>query len=154
MTKKIFYSITFISSFAVISAIIIISAFLHIYSRESAKEKLINEGNIIASAVEMNGEKYLEKTDFGNIRVTWIDSQGYVIFDTVKNPEHLGNHIDRLEVTEALENGEGIFLRYSDTVMQTTLNYAKKLSDESIIRVSALHNSFAGQISKLINPMI
>ena len=39
----------------------------------------------------------------------------------------LENHKDRIEVKEALENGEGYSKRYSDTIKANLIYYATKL---------------------------
>ena len=134
MTNKIMKSIMLVSGAAVLITIILVTMLMNSYSREKTAEGLKQDAVMIASAVEMNGGRYLNETEFGDItRVTWISQSGKVIFDSLEDPESLDDHSDRKEVRDAVENGEGISSRYSDTILHTTINYALRLSDGSVI---------------------
>ncbi|HOO06132.1 MAG TPA: ATP-binding protein [Ruminococcus sp.] len=154
MTRKIFLSITLISVAAVAMTIALITGLLSRSYRTHVKEQLRDEGIIIASGVEMNGGKFLDSTDFGDLRVTWISSGGRVIFDTDKDPTAMDSHSQREEVKEAFSSGEGSAVRYSDTIRTTSLNYAKKLADGSVIRVSTDHFSFINGLASVLQPLM
>ena len=47
-----------------------------------------------------------------NTRVTWIDGNGEVLYDSGQDDPELENHADRPEVKEAFKTGEG---RISDS---------------------------------------
>lgn len=131
------------------------TAVLYERSSEIAASEVKTNAKLIASAVEKSGGDYLERTDFGrNIRVTWIDKGGYVIYDTDEDPDSLENHSDREEISKAFESGEGSSSRYSSTIMQKTVNHAVRLSDGSVIRVSGVHTSLTAELVKTINPML
>ena len=61
---------------------------------------------------------------------------GTVLADTSADPQELENHKERSEIQDANTSGEGKSSRYSKTLMQKTLYYAKKLDDGTILRVS------------------
>lgn len=76
-------------------------------------------------------------------RVTIINENGIVIGESKKPSEALDNHIDRPEVKKALNTGEGISIRYSDTEKTNMLYYAAKypLGDNYyIIRLATQFN--------------
>ena len=150
MTKKIFFSILTISGIVVLTAFILIIWVMYSVSSSKAESDLKTEGGIIASAVEMNGGRYLDNTSFRDLRVTWISAGGRVIFDSQQDPRHMDDHSDRIEVAQAFESGEGSSSRYSSTAMETTINYARKISDGSVIRVSSIHDSLTAVILKQI----
>lgn len=75
-------------------------------------------------------------SDVEDLRVTWIDSDGTVLFDNDNSAVQLENHSDRPEVRDALENGEGESVRKSDTMDMNTYYYAVLLEDGTILRVS------------------
>ena len=155
LTKKIFIGIITICAISVIAAIMLVTALMYDKSVESAEKEVKNHTLIISSAVERLGEDFLESSDFGDdIRVTWIDQRGQVVFDTEEAPEALENHSDRKEISEAFEKGEGSSSRYSKTIMQKTINYAVRLKDHSVIRVSSVHISLEAQLLKVLNPML
>ena len=154
MTKKIFVSILSISCIAVAAAIVLLTLLNYTATTDSAADDLREDCIMIASAVEMNGGRYLDETDFGDLRVTWITRGGRVIFDSAKDPTSLDDHSGREEVAEAIKSGEGRSKRYSDTLMTTTLNHAHKLSDGSVIRVSDAQKSFPAQLLKSLQPLL
>ena len=122
---------------------------MHRYYSDLAETELENSGDLIASAVEYIGDEYLDNTDLSEFRVTWIDSSGNVLFDSEEDASKLENHADRSEVIEAMEKGRGKSSRYSSTHMRTTINYAIKLSDGSIIRVSDDHVSYLARLASM-----
>lgn len=154
MTKKIFLGIMYVAVIAVTAAILLLTWFSYKSVTGDAAEELSYSCAMIASAVEMNGGRYLDHTSFGDLRVTWISKSGRVIFDSEKDPASLGDHSDRKEVAEAMESGDGDSERYSDTLMTTALNHAHKLSDGSVIRVSREQESFAALLLKNVQPLL
>ncbi|WP_455530579.1 ATP-binding protein [Ruminococcus sp.] len=155
MTKKIFLSIITICTITMLAAIFLVTAVLYSRSAEIAAAEVMTDAKLIASAVEQSGGDYLERTDFGrNIRVTWIDRDGKVVYDTDEDPDSLENHSDREEISKAFESGEGSSSRYSSTIMQKTVNHAVRLKDGSVIRVSGVHTTLTAELVKTINPML
>ncbi|MCQ2469826.1 MAG: ATP-binding protein [Ruminococcus sp.] len=155
MTSRITKSIILISSIAILLTMLLTTMMGNSYSKERTTSGLMQEARLIASSVEMNGIDYLEKTDFGKkSRVTWIADDGSVLFDSTQDEEQLENHSDREEFREAVENGEGSAVRYSGTLMHSTLNYAVRLDDGSVIRVSGMHMSLLAQMMNLTGTMV
>lgn len=80
--------------------------------------------------MENGGTAYLERLPAERFRLTWIASDGRVLYDTqVTDVASMENHAGRQEVQEALENGSGESSRYSDTLLQQTLYVARRLTD-------------------------
>ena len=153
MTKKIFLSIITVSFLAVTAAIFLLTGVSYRYAADTSAEHLRQSCTMIASAVEQSGGRYLDETDFGELRVTWISAKGRVIFDSQHDPVQLDDHSDRQEVGEAMRSGEGSSARYSDTLMTRTVNHARRLSDGSVIRVSAEQRSFPALLLKNLQPL-
>lgn len=78
----------------------------------------------------------LEHLSSGNLRITWIDADGKVLFDNDTNITGLSNHLDRPEIQLALEKGEGESTRQSDTMKMNTFYYALLLENGTVLRVS------------------
>ena len=154
MTKKIFLSIITVSFIAVTAAIILLTGFSYRQSAEEAAKNVRSSCAMIASAIEMNGGKYLDETEFSGVRVTWISKSGRVIFDSSEDPGSLDDHSDRQEVEEAMRSGEGDSRRYSDTLMTRTLNHAMRLSDGSVIRVSEAQRSLPAMLLKNMQTLL
>ena len=137
MTGKIFKSIFIVAGAVLLASIVIIMGCLYEYFSNIQKNQLADELDIAASAVQLDGIEYLKTIDSDTYRITWIQADGKVIYDTRAGADSMSNHSDRKEVKEALESGEGSGSRYSDTLMEKTSYYAKLLDDGSVLRISA-----------------
>lgn len=101
------------------------------------------EADYIKAAIELLGTDYLKEMDDvqKNTRVTMIDQQGDIIYDSKQDDVTMQNHKDRPEVMEALKYGTGKDIRESNTVGKEMFYYAIKMEDGNILRVSKLVNS-------------
>ena len=108
MTKCIFRSV-FLAAFAVfIACLVLVMGALYSYFSARQESQLAIEAKLAAAGVESGGEAYLE--NFGRqdgLRLTWIDSDGTVLYDTNADASSMENHADREEVAQALQTGSG-----------------------------------------------
>lgn len=70
-------------------------------------------------------EDFYEET---NIRLTFIDSKGYVLYDSKKDVALMDNHLNRPEISEIEENST--YIRYSNSINQNMLYSSFKLEEE------------------------
>ena len=70
------------------------------------------------------------------LRVTIIDARGVVTYDNRVDTAQMGNHMNRPEIRQAMENGEGREVRQSQTLESSTFYYAMRLEDGSVLRVA------------------
>lgn len=75
-------------------------------------------------------------TDLDELRVTWIDADGTVLYDNDATAEKLANHADRPEIKEAFQMGSGESVRTSDTLNMNTFYYAILLKNKTVLRVA------------------
>lgn len=136
MTRKIFNSIIIVAGMILLVSVIIFMGCLYGYFESVRESGLKDELELSMIAVEDNGVSYLEKINSDRYRITWIASDGTVIYDTVNDNEKKENHLERAEVRSALETGEGQSNRYSDTLLEKTMYYAKRMKDGSVLRIS------------------
>ncbi len=88
-----------------------------------------------------------------SLRITWIGTDGRVLFDNDFAAARLGNHADRQEVKAAYKTGEGQAVRYSSTLNKDTFYYALRLADGTILRLAAEYES-VGRIIISVIPII
>lgn len=74
--------------------------------------------------------------DIDDLRITWIDTDGTVLYDNDTDAGSMENHAERPEVKAALEDGAGECVRNSDTMNMNTFYYAQRLEDGTVLRVS------------------
>ena len=70
-----------------------------------------------------------------NLRITVINKDGSVAYDSDVDASKLSSHLDRPEVQEALKKGTGEDERRSDTLSESVFYYALKMDNGQILRV-------------------
>lgn len=94
------------------------------------------------------------QTKFENLRITLLDENGNVIYDSDVNAEELDNHAKRPEISAAYEDGEAYAIRKSDTLAQNTFYYAILLDNGGVLRVAkearSIFSVFASSVPSLI----
>ena len=154
MTHRIFRSILFAATAVMLLALAVIFGVMYEYSSGIQKRQLSDELGLAASAVTMSGRGYLESLGQSDSRLTWIASDGSVIYDTKSDSRSLENHSDREEFKEAISTGYGECSRYSSTLTETTDYIAKKLEDGSVLRISESRASVLALALGMLHPMI
>ncbi len=89
-----------------------------------------------AYASEPRKADRLNSLSSGNLRITWIDGDGTVLFDNDTDAAELSNHMDRPEIRQAFSSGEGESTRRSDTMNMNTFYFALLLENGTVLRVS------------------
>ncbi len=109
----------------------------------SMREKVKNEAAYVAAAVELNGGEYFSKLrgTGDSSRITFVASDGTVIYDSEKDAKEMENHLDRPEIVRALQTGQGETQRLSETLGEITFYHAVRLSDGSVVRVAVAVDS-------------
>ena len=87
-------------------------------------------------------------------RVTYLDTDGTVLYDSEVNASRLESHAGREEFQQARENGEAFTARSSATLGQTSLYYAKRLADGRVIRVSGSQRGMLRQVRDLLGYLL
>ena len=136
MTSKIFKSILSVAIAVLMASLVIITGVLYQYFGSMQESQLKDELRLAASATEQLGESYLEHLDSDRYRLTWIRSDGTVIFDSHADAASMENHADREEIKEALVSGTGSSVRQSSTLTEQTIYEATRLNDGSVLRIS------------------
>ncbi len=153
MNKKIFRSSFFTSFLVLACAIVLIMGILFDFFEKQLQTELSNEAGYLAHAVENEGIDFFNGFDNGN-RVTLIDENGSVVFDSRTETDGLDNHAQREEIVQAMKTGRGMSVRYSKTLTEKTVYYALRLSDNSILRVSTNQYTVVSILLSLVQPLL
>ena len=154
MTKKIFRSILLIAGAVLLASLVIIMGCLYEYFGGVQEQQLQDELGLAAIMVEDGGETGLQRVDTRRYRLTWIDTDGTVLYDTDADAESLENHGERDEVQQAMENGTGESVRYSTTFLEKTMYCAKRLSDGTVLRISRSHATVGVLLLGMLQPIL
>jgi len=154
VTKKIFKSIMTVCTVVLILGLAFVMGILYRYFGKQISTELEKEAFYAAQGVESSGMEYLEKLDGKNSRITLIDQDGSVLYDSQAEASSMENHKDREEVKEAAETGKGKAVRTSETLSEKTIYYALRLEDGKILRVSSTQYSVLALVYQLIVPVL
>lgn len=136
MKQKINLRLIFIAVIAVVfTAVSTVLVSYNLFQKQ-VKKDLKKEALLIQSVGIEHLTLNEEFRDNKEIRVTWIDQDGTVLFDNDANAQVLENHRNRPEVVEAIEKGEGSSVRKSDTMNMKNYYYALQLPDHTILRIA------------------
>ena len=136
MTKRIFRAICLVMVLAIVASLLVTMSVMYHYFTVHQQDQLRTQIELAAQGVKTQGEAYFDGLQTEHCRITWIDSDGKVLFDTQTDHVQMENHLQREEVFEALQIGYGESTRYSDTLLMRSLYAASKLEDGTVIRVS------------------
>ena len=136
MTSKIFKSILSAAVAVLLATLLVITGVLYQYFGGIQQSQLKDELSLAANATEKLGEDYLENLSSDRYRLTWVASDGTVLFDSRADANTMENHADREEIHEALVSGTGNSSRKSTTLLEQTLYEATRLEDGSVLRIS------------------
>ena len=132
---------------------IIIGALYENYSLDQKKEMKV-QLSLAAQGVEHEGMRYFDGFSLESNRITWINDDGSVLYDNETAADSMDNHLDRLEIWQALRNGYGESARYSSTLMQRQLYFAQQLSDGTVIRISGSQRTILSLLIMMFQPIL
>ncbi len=148
--------VLFIAVIAVTSCVSYI--YLNNVYLKRTEQSLISEAKVLAR-LALEGEDMKETAatveELQGIRVTLIDYRGTVLYDTEANASELGNHLDRPEIQQALQNGQGVNIRQSETIGKELMYVAISMPQiERIIRLSIPLEGIAAYSKELLTPLV
>ena len=149
MTKKIFSGTIMVALIIMICCVGLIMGVMYDYLGTQIYLDLENQSQLVQEGMKLSGQEYLDimknNPDL-TVRVTLIDANGDVLYDTHADETMMENHVDREEIQEAILDGEGRAVRESETMASETRYYALRLDNGQILRVSTDHYSQLGLI--------
>jgi len=162
--SRIFLIIFFSLFLSVIATYFITERDLRRGIEDQLVSELEKEANLIVENIgNVSNFRSLEDSDAAadnlgsiiNSRVTLITNQGEVVGDsslTIQEISLLDNHLNRLEVLEALKNKRGWSSRYSNTLEANLLYFAvldENIDEPNVIRVAVPLSSLDSALSSL-----
>ena len=142
MRKRIQRSMVMVLAVTLLLSYIILTLLIYNRNLSTLESEVRQEAKYIQAAINISGSQYMEEMDGvdWSTRVTQIDENGDVLYDTRRDGSTLENHSGRKEVREALATG--------DTVGQEMYYYALLLDDGTVLRAS---KSMDGLIRTALN---
>ncbi len=154
MTKKIFRSICLVALAVLIASVVLIMGVLYGYFTDMQHDQLRMQTELAAQGVNHEGTAYFDQLSARDYRITLIEPDGRVIYDSEADSGEMENHLEREEVQEALDSGYGESERYSSTLMEKSLYSAMVLDDGSILRMSVSQSGILTLLLGMLQPII
>lgn len=152
-SMEVILVVTLLLSYGILTAVVYYQT-LNILENEVKQET-----EYIRTAVSMSGSDYLEHLEEldavdRDTRVTWIDADGNVVYDSKEDEATFENHANRPEVKAANRVGTGEDIRKSGTLGQQMYYYAVSMEDGTVLRLSTTTNSMAATALNMLPVMI
>lgn len=142
MKRKINQSLVGIAIAAIsITLLGVVSIYYHLFVSQVEKDLRILAETIVDAGVLDKEMPERINLDSQNVRMTWIDMDGVVLYDNWAEASSMENHLLRPEVQQALLEGEGESVRNSDTLQMNTYYFAFRIDDGTVFRVATKANS-------------
>lgn len=154
MTGKIFRAILTVALIVLVISLLTVTGFLYDYFGTIQEKELRDQLNFAAVGTESLGISFLEKLRGENYRLTLIQEDGTVLFDTDADPQTMENHRDREEIQQAFWGGTSRSSRYSSTLTEKTTYEAVRLTDGTVLRISVSHYTSWLLLLGMIQPVL
>lgn len=153
MTRKIFQSIITVVISVLLLSLALITGVLYEHFESAMLNQMRTTASFVAQGVKQDGMVYFDNLPNSECRVTWIDSDGTVLYDNRKDAGTMENHAGREEVQEALKNTSGTSIRKSSTLSEHTLYYAQRLEDGTVLRLAMSQSSVWFLLGGMLSPV-
>ena len=154
MTSKIFRSTVLVAVIVLLCSLGVVMGVLYSHFTQVQVEQLRDELSLAVTGTEQYGNAFLENVEADRFRVTWIDTDGTVLFDTQVDQTTMENHADREEIQEAFSIGSGGAVRTSSTLTEQTFYEAQRMADGTVLRISTNQESAWALMIGMLWPVI
>lgn len=149
MTGKIIRSLFCLALLVLAAGACLFSGILYGYYEKQSFASLSQEAQQLQQSLEYISPDQIRSAD----RITLIDSDGTVLYDSVAKASGMENHLSREEVSQALREGSGRSSHYSSTVLRKNLYYALRLKDGTVLRLSREQSSLGAMLLNMAWPI-
>ncbi len=156
LSNRVFATI-FVIAMVIIAAFTAVgTAFIQSRLADLTRSELANQLDVVSAALDGSDDEIamLRHLKLENARVTLVDTDGTVLYDSDESPAMLPNHKNRPEVKQALETGSGSSERSSSTLGEVMLYEAKQLEDGRVVRLAQAQSGFLSVLFSVIGPII
>lgn len=153
MTKRIFRSICLVALTVFVASVFLIMGLLYEYFSDAMQAQLKMQTDLAAQGVTNEGIAYFHDLKVTNYRISLIDMNGNVLYDSASDIAKMENHLEREEIQQAIIKGYGESRRYSATLTERSLYCAQKLDDGTILRLSISQRSIFTLLLGMVQPV-
>ncbi len=152
MAKRIFRAICLVAALVLICTATVLTAVLYANFENQAVQSLRKDVSYFALALQNEGLGYFDRLSSPD-RITLVEADGTVIYDSAADQAAMENHLDRKEIQDALASGHGVEKRRSSTLAEETIYVAQRLEDGRILRVATTQRSVWALLLAVLQPV-
>lgn len=153
MTKRIFRSVFLASASVLLASLVLIIGVLYGYFDSMQQSRLKSELVLASAGTENGGKDYLGSIGTTDCRLTLVDRDGTVLFDSMNDASEMQNHAGAPEIKAAFEYGDGESERFSSTMTEKRIYRAHRLSDGTVLRASVSRTTVPLLIAGMLQPL-
>lgn len=149
MRSRIFLLLLLFSVVGVVSACVLTLSITIRYMTDQAERNVCDMAQTVGGACAyMNEKAYTGILSAlpGEMRATLITPEGEVLYDSDASAAQMENHLNRPEIRDALQYGEGEDTRKSTTLHASAYYYAVQLSDGRVLRLARRYSSIRNMV--------
>lgn len=159
MKRRMYWSLCISSFLMVLAASVLILGSVYELLLRQAKADLIDQYELISNSIaymDTEGEDYLEMLDqnYQSCRITIIQTDGAVLFDSDGNHAMMESHENRPEVAAAFSKGSGEDIRQSQTMGVDNYYYARKMGNGTVLRISKATSSIGAVFVSIVPALL
>ncbi|HIV24988.1 MAG TPA: PAS domain S-box protein [Candidatus Scatomonas pullistercoris] len=148
MRKRIFRNTAVLVIISIVLTFLAMSLVMYNRTYNAMQTAVEDECEYLKASIDESGTEFLtpEIAGFSDSRITLIDTDGTVLFESEEAADQMENHAERKEFQEALDTGEGSDSRSSATFSEQTYYYALRLDNGMVIRVANTADNVWGTV--------
>lgn len=148
MRKKLFFSLTAFALAAALAMCMMGMGALYLAFQRDLKDGLVRQADTLAALLSRQEDPvaFLSGGAYMN-RVTLVDADGQVLYDSSHAASGMDNHQEREEIERARQTGEAFSVRSSTTVGEISIYYARLLPSGQVLRLSGSQQSVWAALS-------
>ena len=156
LSKRVFATIFSVA--IVVIAVFTVAGTVFMQNRlvAATRAELADEAEVVAASLDSSPSyiTLLRHLGLANTRVTLVNAEGDVLYDTEESASELGNHADRPEIIQARKTGRGSAERSSSTLGEVMLYEAVRLADGSVVRLAQAQAGYLAILGTLVMPLV
>ena len=156
LSSRVFATIFSIAMVIIVAFTVVGTGFIQGRLAELTRSELVNQLDVVSAALDGSDDEIamLRHLKLQDARVTLVDTDGTVLYDSDESPAMLPNHKDRPEIEQAFETGSGSSERSSTTLGEVMLYEAKQLEDGRVVRLAQAQSGYMTVLLSVIGPIV
>ena len=155
MKRKINLQFFVVALVAVLMTLGMVTMVCYRVFQSQVMDDLKDYAGILNTVWPEDGERIKTSVEqMDNLRLTIVDGNGDVVYDSEADESEMENHGKRPEISEAFRDGEGEDIRKSETVDKSTFYYAVLMEDGNVLRVAREAGSIWSMLHETIPALL